>query len=467
MSATTTSPPRVAIVGSGVSACAAAWLLDEHVELTILERSSFVGGHGYTPEVELDGALEPLDIGVQIMRPDMTPTIFALLEGDPRFVDVRMRGTSVSLSAVTERGGTSTYFCNSPVLRRAAPFAADWSRLEAEASRFEQLTAHMSDELRMTPIGAWLEAQGFSSAFIDGVLVPSMSVINVTRNGLLDALFVTNLETPSALIGLLSPTTWFRVEGGVRRLRAILLEGLEPRVRLGAEVVAVEPDVGVGVRVTTREVDGQTATEAFDKLIWTGDLPSARAALGRGAGELAAAHVEALRPFETEPAWVYVHRDPYWLPPDMPRETACVFVDRDGERTTHYDLNVLQGRRVEPGLWVTLRSEPAPRPPTGLVVPPIEWQHPRNSPATFMAQRELHRVQGLGGVYFAGAGTCVDGFDNCFVSGCVIAERLCPAARYPFHEPSTPQQRAALQMYRDMVGVWMFPEHEASHDQQR
>lgn len=458
MSATQTKPARVAIVGSGVSACAAAWLLDDHVDVTILERSSFIGGHGYTPEVELDGVTEPLDIGVQIMRPDMTPTIFALLEADPRFADVRMIGTSVSLGAVTDRCDRSTYFSNSPVLRRTAPFAADWSRLEAEISRFEQLTAHVSDALRMTPIGAWVDAQGFSQEFVEAVLIPSMSVVNVTRNGLLDALFVTNLETPSTLVGLLSPTTWFRVEGGVRRLRAILLEGLAPRVRLGAEVIAVEPDLGAGVRVTTREADFQTSTEVFDKLIWTGDLPCARAALESAPGELAATHALALGPFATEPAWVYVHRDPSWLPHDLPSRTACVFVDREGERTMHYDLNILQGRHLDPGLWVTLRSGPAPHPPNGLVVPPIEWQHPRNTPATFLAQRELHRVQGLGGVYYAGAGTCVDGFDNAFISGCVIAERLCPASRYPFHRPKTPQQTAALAMYHDMVDVWMFPD---------
>lgn len=448
---------KIAIVGSGISSVAAAWQLAPHADVTIFERSPFKGGHGYTAQLDIDGTTRDVDIGVQIIRPDITPNVFALIESNPDFAHIGLSEVPVSLVSVTQTADGAIRYGNAPEYQELPAFAADWQRLRVECERFEALTAELDEETMMVPVGAWVEVHGFSDDFVQGVLIPSMSVVNATRNGLLDGLFVTNLEAPSSLVSLQMPNIWYRFNDGVASFREVLLRGIEDCFETAAEIVACAATADDQVVATVRRGGGQTEDRVFDALIWGGDLPSARRALDHEGNPDREAHRQALDPFETEPAWVYVHEDMSWVPADVPYTSASLFEARNGQRRMHYNLDVIKEMGRDKPLWVTLCNEQV-EPPEKLCHPPIAWAHPCNTPAIFGAQRQLQEVQGLGGIWFCGSGTVVDGFDSCLVSGLAIAARVCADVGYLFAEPETELQAGALEMYRAMVGVWMFPE---------
>lgn len=54
---------RIAVVGSGISGLAAAWLLSREHQVTLFEQNDRLGGHSNTLDVELDGVCHPVDTG--------------------------------------------------------------------------------------------------------------------------------------------------------------------------------------------------------------------------------------------------------------------------------------------------------------------------------------------------------------------------------------------------------------------
>ena len=61
--ASTNRPLKIAVVGTGISGMAAAWLLAQSHDVTVYEKNDHVGGHSNTVSAKLGGALIPVDTG--------------------------------------------------------------------------------------------------------------------------------------------------------------------------------------------------------------------------------------------------------------------------------------------------------------------------------------------------------------------------------------------------------------------
>ena len=450
---------KIAIVGTGISGAAAAWQLKSHAEITFFEQSDFEGGHGYTAELEIDQNPHPveMDIGVQIIRSDIAPHVFALIESHPEFSHVELSEVPVSFMSRSIYGSKELHYTNMPEYQEEFPFAKGWAEHAEECRRFEELTVELDAASLLLPIKTWLERNHFSKEFAYQILVPSMSLVNVTRNGLLDGLFLTNLGSPSSLVSLLAPNMWYRFSDSVKGFRRVLMRGLEERVRLSTRVIACYTKRNGEVEVLTQTKQEKVEKQTFDALIWSGDLLGARQALDHPENMYRYQHKRALKPFKREAAFVYIHQDASWLPNSMPHVSTAVFEDCSGHGRMHYNLSVLQNKPSQTPVWVSVCKGESTQASKNLLHPVIHWVHPMNNPMTFQAQRQLHKVQGLGGIWFCGAGTVVDGFDACMVSGWVIAERICHDVSYLYKQPKTRQQERASQIYQKMSNMWMFP----------
>ncbi|MCW8902335.1 FAD-dependent oxidoreductase, partial [Sedimenticola sp.] len=54
---------KIAVVGSGISGVASAWLLDKQHQVTLYEAADYPGGHTHTVDVTLEGVTHPVDTG--------------------------------------------------------------------------------------------------------------------------------------------------------------------------------------------------------------------------------------------------------------------------------------------------------------------------------------------------------------------------------------------------------------------
>ena len=55
---------RIGIIGAGASGLIAAWLLQEHHDVTVFEKQDRLGGHAHTVDIAVDGKLIPIDAGL-------------------------------------------------------------------------------------------------------------------------------------------------------------------------------------------------------------------------------------------------------------------------------------------------------------------------------------------------------------------------------------------------------------------
>jgi predicted NAD/FAD-binding protein len=62
---------RIAVIGSGISGLAAAWLLHQKHQVTLYEAADCLGGHTHTVDVELEGVSHPVDTGFLVYN-DLT-----------------------------------------------------------------------------------------------------------------------------------------------------------------------------------------------------------------------------------------------------------------------------------------------------------------------------------------------------------------------------------------------------------
>ena len=53
---------RIAVIGSGISGLASAYLLHPQAEVHLFERDTRVGGHSHTVEADFNGVKVPVDI---------------------------------------------------------------------------------------------------------------------------------------------------------------------------------------------------------------------------------------------------------------------------------------------------------------------------------------------------------------------------------------------------------------------
>ncbi len=88
---------------------------------------------------------------------------------------------------------------------------------------------------------------------------------------------------------------------------------------------------------------------------------------------------------------------------------------------------------------------------------PIQWKHGRFLGSMLLdVKRNVHNVQGLGGVWYAGNNTTMDSEEGALLSAMVIAGKIAPAWSYPFLG-LTPEDDYALFWYELMKDEFMFP----------
>lgn len=166
---------RVAVLGSGASGLTAAWLLAKSGrEVTIFEAESDFGGHSKTWQ-------EPRTSGNGMLNVDLG-FIFNKGTGYPHYKRIasHFQHTLVNSSLNISSTWEGKYWDNTGRLAHKDP------ALEKEIEKFEEMVRAPSSMIRtLTPLGLWLRWQGFSDEFFNLCLKPALTVLFVTKMGIM------------------------------------------------------------------------------------------------------------------------------------------------------------------------------------------------------------------------------------------------------------------------------------------
>jgi len=416
---------RIAVVGSGISGLAAAWLLTERHTVTLFEAAAAAGGHSNTVEVTIDGVSHGVDTGFLVFNEKTYPNLVALF----RHLGVASVPSEMSFSLALEAprlewSGTSldTLFAQRRNLLRPA-----FLRMLRDVLRFNREAAGATDEAPAESLGGFLSRRDYSAQFRDWYLLPMAAAIwSCPTRTMLEYPYTSfaRFFRNHGLLELTDRPRWLTVAGGARQYVERLLARLHD-VRLATRVQRARRDArGVTLDFVHQAPGLPRGSERFDALLLACHSDQALQILGAQASAAERRLLGAI-PYQANRA--VLHTDAALLPRNRRLWSAWNYdASADGPDgravSVHYLINKLQPLPFDLPVVVSLNPHRAPAPRT--VIAAFDYAHPVFDARSSDAQAGLAEIQGANRTWFCGAWTRYGFHEDGLRSGLAVANAL-------------------------------------------
>lgn len=411
---------KIAVVGAGITGMGAALALSETHDVTLFEKQGRFGGHADTQRIQYKGQDIAVDTGFIVYNFRNYPNLTGLFQE----LDVPTKWSDMSFGLSLNGGEMEFAFdtLDKIFAQRKNAFNPRYIRLLKDIKRFNASAAKLLDDGAMEglSLGEWLADQGFSDWFRDRFLLPMGGAIwSTPTDDILDfpaANFVTFFRNHDLMTGLEPAQRWRTVEGGSREYVNRLMARLGSRAVSNAEVVAVSRKRGPELTFA----DG--STESFDQVILATHGPTSNALMTDKTEDEAA----ILGAFKTSSNRAVLHSDPTLMPKRKKVWSSWNFLSNGADAgrpaPVTYWMNRLQSIPNETPLFVSLNPDTGPDP--ALTHGTYNYAHPLFDRAAIDAQQSLDRIQGTGGVWYAGAWASYGFHEDGLTAGLRVVDAL-------------------------------------------
>ncbi len=424
---------KIAVVGSGISGLASAWLLSQQHQVTLFEAGDYIGGHTHTVDIEVEGVSFPVDTGFLVFNDRTYPHLTAMFRALEVGTVASDMSFAVSLSDPDlEWAGSSltTLFAQKRNLARPG----FWRMLQ-DTLRFNRATAGALPEVTL---GAYLTREGYSAEFRDWYLLPMGAAIwSCPTQAMLDYPLTTfvRFARNHGLLQITDRPQWHTVRGGGRQYVERIVNELTD-VRLATPVRSVLRDVdGVWLGLPGGDC------ERFDEVVLACHSDQALALLGSAASVAERRILGAIR-YQSNRA--VLHTDASLLPRDPRVWSAWNYMtgtrhDRPQSVSVSYLINHLQPLPVSTPVIVSLNPHIEPDP--AKVIGDYDYDHPLFDQAAIDAQAQLAAIQGVERLWFCGAWGGYGFHEDGLASALAVANRL--GCRAPWQDSAAAIKSAA------------------------
>ncbi|MEZ4295103.1 MAG: FAD-dependent oxidoreductase [Polyangiaceae bacterium] len=434
---------KIAIIGSGGGGLGAAYLLGSVADVTVYEASSWLGGHARTVDFPCaDGVSRPADMGILLTDPWTYPVLYAVLR--KHNIETRAAGWTLGAS-----------FGKDDWWYTGGPNTDLWKRVRADASRFELDAVRLHNapiEDKLKPVGYWLSELGYSNEFAAKVLSPMLTLLVVTRTGLLTSPIINILGLFSdKQLSFFNGTQWRMFPGGTRQYVNAMVSATTATFLTSTPVTGVTR-TEQGAEIT----DGSGNTATFDHVVFATPADITLKLLTDATPE----EQGLLGAYTWQEAELYLHSDDGVLSKHLPSGLCSQYQytgpDPQAELQGAFTLNVGAGlgfpKKAGPVLVTGYNvGSDAPRPKAKKVVATAKWQHEIMTLQQMGARQSLHGIQGLKNTWHCGTTAVWPSADAVLASGMVLARHVEPASVFPFDDP------ASVADFQQIEAV-MFPE---------
>jgi predicted NAD/FAD-binding protein len=389
----------IAVIGSGISGLAAAWLLSQQHDVTLYEAEPRLGGHSHTVDVTVEGKTIPVDTGFLVCNDRTYPNLLAMF----KHLDVELVASEMSFSVQIQRdnlewSGTSlaTLFGDKRNL-----FRPKFWCMVLDVLRFNRQSLLLLEEQDADlSLGEYLARERYSEAFKQWYLLPMAAAIWSCPTAKMLDFPATTLIRFFKQHGLLQVTNrpqWMTVNNGSRSYVEKLRQKIT-RIKSNDAVTHITRDTG-GVTVTS-----QSGVSHFDQVVLACHSDQALAMLS----DVSTAEASILSRIKYQPNRAVLHTDVSVLPRRAALWAAWNFhtyqvASTEQAVSLSYLINKLQPLTVEDAVIVTLN--PRATIPAYHVLADIHYAHPVLDRSAIAAQAKLPDIQGVQNTWFCGAWT--------------------------------------------------------------
>ena len=388
---------KIAIIGTGISGLAAAYLLNRRHEITVYEKAARIGGHSRTVTVDYDGKPIPVDTGFIVFNEKNYPQLSAMFH----HLGVPTHKSDMTFAASIRDGwlewgakDTNAVFGQrrnllSPrfglLIRDVFRFNA---RAEETAERYPDLT--LDEFLSLLKLGNWFRRFYLLPMCSAIWSCPPKEMMRFPARTLIRFMANHNLLSPSG------QPQWMTVTGGSQEYVTRLTASFADRIRVNCGAASVTRD---DRSVTVTDTTGHR--EHFDQAVFAshGD-ETLRLLVDADDHERS-----VLSNFRYQRNVAVLHRDTSVMPKSRNCWASWVYRS-DGDLdepmlSVTYWMNLLQGISNETPLFVTLN----PRTPIApeKVFDTHVFDHPVFDREATAAQVDVQAMQGRRGTFFCGA----------------------------------------------------------------
>jgi predicted NAD/FAD-binding protein len=387
---------RIAVVGSGISGLASAWLLSREHDVVLYEADTRLGGHAHTHDIHWAGRDYRIDTGFIVHNRANYPLLTRLFEE----LDVQTQPTTMGFSVCNPHSGLEYNAANLDTLfcQRRNLVSPRFLGMLRDIARFYRLAPSLLDEGGEGPtLGQFLSQHRFGAAFRDEHLLPMTAALwSAPSTQALDfpASHLVEFMANHAMLRLSGRPEWRVVRGGSRSYVDAMTARWRVDVRTGTPVQRVlRTAAGIDVHA-----DG--GSERYHQIVLACHSNQSLALLG-DASESEQAILGAIGYQANE---AVLHTDTRLLPRDRkawaawnarvahPTEAAC---------SVSYCMNLLQGLDAPVPFIVSLNRTSEIDP--ARILRRMRYEHPVFTHAAVAAQRRRNEIQGRRGTWFAGA----------------------------------------------------------------
>ena len=405
-------------MGSGISGLSAAWLLGKRHDVTLFEAEGRIGGHSHTVDAPSGGGMIPVDTGFIVYNEHTYPNLTALFQ----HLSVPTKATDMSFAVSMDDGAleyAGTGFAGLFAQKRNILRPRFWSML-SDLVRFYRNAPSDLALAGLTPLGRYLDAKGYGTAFREDHLFPMAAAIwSTPRDRIQDypaAAFIRFCDN-HGLLKFMGRPIWRTVDGGSRAYVERLLADFSGQTHMDDPVVEIAR-AGESATIATRRGVVKTydhvviATHADQALSLLADPTPREAAL--------------LGAFRYSRNRTVLHSDERLMPRRRAVWASWNYLSRRDMAATHlavtYWMNRLQGLSGDTQLFVTLNPVVEPRRET--VVWEGVYEHPLFDRSAILAQEDLWSLQGQRGTWFCGAYFGAGFHEDGLQAGLAVAEEL-------------------------------------------
>lgn len=412
-------PLSIAVIGSGISGLAAAWLLSLAHRVTLYEKEDRLGGHSCTVDAPQSG---PVDMGFIVYNERCYPNLTALF----RHLGVATRPSDMSFAVSLDDGrleyaGTSlgTLFAQ----RRNLLSLRFWSMIRDLLRFYREAPALLNQPAADTvTLGAYLQAGGYGEAFVRDHLLPMGAAIWSAPAEAMRAhpaaAFVRFCEN-HGLLRLSGRPAWRTVEGGSRAYVEAMTGQIRGAARLNTAIASVSRESG---RIRVQDRHGEC--RVFDHVVIAAHADQALALLEDASDD----ERRLLCAFRYQRNLAMLHTDSSLMPRRRAVWSSWNYVSRSNWPESAavgvtYWMNRLQPFLPRtPDLFLTLNPPHLPR--EGSVLRSALFEHPVYDSGAVAAQRALWGLQGRRSTWFCGAYFGAGFHEDGLQAGLAVAEAL-------------------------------------------